>query len=120
MSKPGRKPGALSVNPSERKIGRQISMSESDWAKLDAEAEKRGISRSALVRLALEKLSETQDKAKQTEPKKAAEPVRATQPESKKPGWLTQDDIRARDRELARRAAEKKAEIERKQRESGE
>lgn len=49
----GRKKGGTSVAPEKRKIGRQISMDEQEWQEIDEEAQKRGLSRSALIRLAI-------------------------------------------------------------------
>lgn len=51
----GRKKGAKSIAPEKRKIGRQISMNDQDWQELDQLAEGLGVSRSALIRMAIKK-----------------------------------------------------------------
>lgn len=52
----GRKTGSTTVKKEALRIGRQVSMSEAEWQMINEEAKKRGLSRSALIRLAIEKL----------------------------------------------------------------
>lgn len=51
----GRKPGIRSVSVEKEAIGRSVTLPREDWNKLDAYAEKEGISRSELFRRILQK-----------------------------------------------------------------
>ena len=52
----GRKAGSTTVKKEALRIGRQVSMSDAEWQTIDEEAKRRGLSRSALIRLAIERL----------------------------------------------------------------
>lgn len=48
--KPGRKPGVRTVSEEREVVGRSVSLPREDWDRLDAYAEKQGITRSVLFR----------------------------------------------------------------------
>lgn len=48
------KPGRKQIAPEERSIGRIVSMPPDAWARADAAAKERGLTRSAFVRAAID------------------------------------------------------------------
>lgn len=49
----GRKKGSTTVGEAGRRVGRQLTMTDEEWDTLKKEAEARGLSKAALVRMAV-------------------------------------------------------------------